>query len=95
MILAVTENYHDYEATHYLVDSDKLDPENHVDKMILKAIKKKSLQLNVYIDASNWEDKPEFADGEPGITDSAKIKKNKSKGVGIDKTVLLKIDFDC
>lgn len=90
MNLAVTEYYHDHEAINYYVDSTKLDPQNHVDSQILKAIKGKSLMHNVNIDASNWEDNPVF-DDEPGISESAKVKKITK----IDKSITLRIDFDC
>ena len=90
MNLAVTEHYHDYQPRKYYVDSTKLDPKNHVDSQILKAIKGKGLMHNVNIDASDWEDNPVF-DDEPGISESAKVK-NITK---IDKSITLRIDFDC
>lgn len=90
MFLAVTEHYHDYEAQKYFLDTEKLDPKNHVDALILKECKKKAKQIKVQVDASNWEDNPVFTD-EPGVTQKAKVKKIDQ----IDKALELVVDFDC
>jgi aspartate oxidase len=90
MILAVTELFHDHEATQYFIDTEKLDPKNCVDAAILKECKKKAKQLNVFVDATNWEDNPAFL-GEPGVS----AKACKKKADQIDKTLNLEIYFDC
>lgn len=90
MILAVTEHYHDYEPTKYFLDTEKLDPSNYVDVLILNECKKKAKQIKVVVDASNWEDNPKFTD-EPGVSSKAKVKKIDQ----IDKALELSIDFDC
>lgn len=90
MFLAVTEHYHDYEPTKYFLDTEKLDPNNYVDALILNECKKKPKQIKVVVDASNWEDNPKFTD-EPGVSPKAKVKKIDQ----IDKALELSIDFDC
>ena len=91
MILAVTEHFHDYEPQKYFLDTDKLNATNHVESLILKEIKKASKNLDVLVDASNWEDNPVFNGSEPGVNENSKVKNPKS----IDKALTLTIDFDC
>ena len=86
MILAVTERFHDYEPNSYYVDTDKLDPKNPVDALVLKKCKTKSKKLSVYIDATDWED------DDPGISGKAIFKKSPEK---IDRALDLTIYFDC
>lgn len=93
MILAVTEQYHDYQPQNYFLDSSKLDPKNAVDLRILDRIKSNKLIVKVHIDATNWETDPSFNGEEPCVSEAAKVKrKDVSK---IDKTVNLSIYFDC
>lgn len=86
MIVAVTEQFHDYEKQKYCIDTAKLDPNNEVDALILKECKKKSLQLEVFIDATNRDDGDDI-----GVTQKAKVKKPKT----IDRSLELTIFFDC
>jgi hypothetical protein len=92
MILAVTEHYHDYRPTNYFIDTEKLNENNFVEKMILNESKKKSKIIEVTIDASRWEEEPEkFGEDEPGVSENATVKTSKI----IDKSLNLYFDFDC
>jgi hypothetical protein len=91
MILAVTEYYHDYSPIKYFIDTDKLDKNSYIEKMILQECKKKAKIIDVDIEAYNWESEPEkFGDDEPGVHEKAKVKKPKS----IDKSLNLRILFE-
>lgn len=56
MILGVAYQYHDYELKMFFLDSDKLDPENWVEKTILDIIKDtESPYIDVFIDGNSDE----------------------------------------
>jgi len=86
MILAVTEKFHDHELIIYYIDTEKLDPKNKIDALILKKSKNKSKRLEIFVDASN-----EYDDEEPGVTGTAIFKKDPDV---IDKVLNLTISFD-
>jgi hypothetical protein len=91
MILAVTEQYHDYSPEKYYIDTEKLNKNSYIEKMILQECKKKAKIIDVHIDASNWESEPEkFGGDEPGVHADARTKKPKL----IDKVLNLTIDFE-
>ena len=92
MILAVTEQFHDHEPHSYYLDTDKLDASNYIDSLILAECKKKKKIIEVFVDASSWEDNPKFNNEEPGVSGGACFKKSPAK---IDKSLNLTIDFDC
>ena len=94
MIVAIVEQFHDDEARTYLIDTDKLDQTNHIDNLILKKINNKKTLLHLFVDATNWDNKNSPYNGiEPGVSEKAVIKE--SEDVAIDKTLHLKIFFDC
>lgn len=52
-MIRVVEKCHDYQPSSYYIDPEKLDPENYIDAEIAKALKIKSKEVRVWIDASN------------------------------------------
>lgn len=91
MILAVTEHFHDYSPTKYFIDTEKLDKNSYVEKMILQECKKKAKIIDVHIDASNWESEPEkFGEDEPSVHAKARTRNPKL----IDKALNLTIYFE-
>lgn len=93
MIIAVTEWYHDYTPTSYFIDTLKLNPDDYIESLILKEVRKKSSTLNLLIDCSNWENQPEkFKNAEPNISKECKVKHKKGNA---EKILHLRFDFDC
>lgn len=92
MILVVTERFHDHEPDTYYLDTGKLDPKRYIDSLILKECKKKRKIMNIFVDASDWEDNPKFQDQEPEMNPDAIFRKDP---VIIDKALNIAIDFDC
>lgn len=91
MILDVTEKYHDYGPQEYLLDTDKLNPNNYVDNCILQKIAKdQKLKYKVYIDATHWEERSKFGNTEPHVSENAKVTDVQPTAV-----LNLKIYFDC
>lgn len=92
MIVCVFDRTHDYEPKIWFLDSSKLRSDNYVDSLIAEEIKKDDIALNIYLDASNWEEEPEKygADGDISISEDAKCEPQKP-----DKVLSLRIYFDC
>lgn len=90
MILAVTEKFHDYEAREYFIDTDKLDPTNYIDSLIIEECNNASNRIKVYVDATEWGNDKRFNGKEPGVSTAAIIKESST----IDKTLMLTIYFD-
>lgn len=90
-MIRVVEKCHDYQPSSYYIDPEKLDPENYIDAEIAKALKIKSKEVRVRIDASNQEDDPRFKGSDPEISANAVV----TKGEIEDRLVWLTIDFDC
>lgn len=87
MIVAVAYQYHDYQLSLRYVDTDKLNEENPVDKVLLKELKKKNPGSCQYV-ARDEE--------EPDLTHAAWVKKTPSSEIPqISKAVILEILFDC
>lgn len=90
MIVAVTEFYHDYKPTSYLLDTSKLNKDDYVEQLVLKECQKKSGSLRLRIDCSNWDSQPDKFKCEPGISRSAVVKKGH-----VEKSLHITFDFDC
>ncbi len=89
MVISVVEQFDDHEIKQYFIDSKKLNPDNYVDKLILKKINNKSINLRIDVEAYNWEEDEKF-DGEiPEVSGRAICKAFKP-----DKVLYLKIDFE-
>lgn len=85
MILAVVEQFHDYEPSAYFIDSENLDQSNPVDQEILKSLSKtKGRVVRCFFDASEGE-------GDDYGT-SAKVKKDDLRPA--EKILLLDISFE-
>jgi len=52
MIVAITEQFHDYKPRHYLVDSDKLVPQQPIDAQLLEAIALPGKTATVEVDGT-------------------------------------------
>jgi hypothetical protein len=91
MILAVTEKYHDYEPAQYFLDTDKLDPENYVDRRILEegVRQSNSDKFVVSLDVTKWETDPAFGGAEPHVSEASK----RDQGPA-EKMLLLTLYFD-
>lgn len=89
MILAVLEQFHDYQPAYWIIDTDKLDKTNPVEKLVLEEIKKNKRVLRLNIDG----DKLEVEDS--GFNQSAVIGDNNKFVAPIDKVMYLNINFDC
>jgi len=94
-MIRVVEKYHDYQATSYYIDPEKLDPDNFVDSEILKTLQESpdADQLKVWIDAQNWESDPKFKAekyAEPHVSGAAKVTGQKIE----DKLIWLTIQFE-
>lgn len=96
MIISVTEQYHDYSPQMYFIDTDKLNPENYVDSLILKECEKKSHLLKVNVDAKGWDDpRSVFKGTEPIVSQEAKFEiLPQREAASIHKSLMLTIRFD-
>lgn len=92
MILSVIEQYHDYSPRRFFLDTDKLNPDDYVDSLILKKIKSKSYQLELHIDCCNWEQSGLFND-EPSLNGAACFKKVKNNQT-VEKELYIRFFFE-
>ena len=89
MILAIFEQFHDNELAQYIVDTNRLQPTDKLESLILKEIKKKKRVLWLEVDGMEKE----IEDG--GINAKAIIKDNAKFTMPIDKVLYLNIVYDC
>jgi hypothetical protein len=90
MIVAVTEQFHDHEPKMYFLDTDKLNPANPVDKLLLECLPTIKGFGRVTYDARNWEEDPAWVgSGRPGLTEAAKTESGPA-----EKMIFLNMDFD-
>lgn len=70
MIVCVIEQCDDNEAELYFVDSDKLNPNDKVEKEILRSANKKAIASRTFVDLSDSYDEEDL----PGVSVAAKCK---------------------
>jgi len=96
MIVHVTERYHDYQAQRYYVDTDDLDSDNPIDKLVLEACEKEGFNQEVYIDVfEKQEAEPHIGFWEDPAADGYLKRIPTKKSTVPEKTVELTIHFNC
>lgn len=71
MIVGVCEEFHDHEPRLYMIDTEKLNKEDYIDRCLLESINQK--EEICFIDARDWYDKPEFGGKEPIFSRGAEV----------------------
>ena len=87
MIVAVTEMFYDYEPKQYFLDTNKLNPKNYLENLILKECNLPENKLHLCVDAADWEER--FPDRNPVLTHDVRVENGPA-----EKILLLTIFFE-